>query len=73
MNFAGAAKHVNYHQIDWIVRHFMKERKRILLVLHQRHFARNLMPKSMEPIVKEWEDSGILFKTPALMNDDCKL
>jgi len=26
-NFAGAPKHVDYHQIDWIVQHFLKRKK----------------------------------------------
>ena len=67
-NFEAAPKHVDYHQIDWIVRHFQQENKNVLLVLHERHFSKKLMPQWAEPIVKSW--ANILFRAPAGMNDD---
>jgi len=81
-NFSGAPKHVDYHQIDSIVQHFLKDhdnnnkndktttKKNVLLVMHQRHFMPNLMPKRFIPLVQSWERAGILYKTPAGMNDD---
>ena len=69
-NFAGAPKHVDYYQIDSVVKHFLRENKKVLLVLHQRHFAHFLMPKKFKPLEKAWMESGVLYKTPAGMNDD---
>jgi ribonuclease P protein 3 len=69
-NFAGASRHVDYLQIDWIVQHFVKAGKRTLLFLHERHFAPHLLPKQFEPLVKEWQDLGVLYQTPVGMNDD---
>jgi mitochondrial ribonuclease P protein 3 len=69
-NFAAAPKHVDYEQIDWVVRKLQSMGKKVLLVLHQRHFSLQLMPRNFKPIQDEWERSGILYKTPAGMNDD---
>jgi hypothetical protein len=69
-NFAGAAKHVDYRQIDWVVQHFVEQKKSVLLILHARHFSSGLMPKSMEHLKKSWLDSGVLYITPPGMNDD---
>eukprot|EP00934_Nitzschia_sp_Nitz4_P004275 Nitzschia sp. Nitz4//scaffold27_size158506//121016//124588//NITZ4_002618-RA/size158506-processed-gene-0.88-mRNA-1//-1//CDS//3329545542//4265//frame0 len=69
-SFSNAPKHVNYEQIDWVARRFQKMRKRVLLVLHQRHFAKNLMPPKYRYLQDAWERMDILYKTPAGMNDD---
>jgi pentatricopeptide repeat protein len=69
-NFGGAPKHVDYLQIDWIVEHFLKEGKAVLLVLHSRHFARNLMPRKFHYLQNSWEKKGVLYCTPPGMNDD---
>lgn len=69
-NFAGAPKHVDYRQIDSVVRHFRKLNKTVLVFLHARHFSAKLMPRNAEPIVRWWRDQGILYETPAGMNDD---
>jgi ribonuclease P protein 3 len=69
-NFAGASKHVDYVQINWIVQHFLKLNKKVLLVLHERHFASHLMPAQYRPLVEEWERMGVLYQTPPGMNDD---
>ena len=69
-NFAGAPKHVDYNQIDWVVRHLLRNDKNILLVMHARHFAPHMLPRQFEPIVKSWLDRGLLYKTPRSMNDD---
>jgi ribonuclease P protein 3 len=47
-SFPDAPKHVDYAQIDWIVEHFQKHNKTVLLFLHSRHFARSLMPPEFE-------------------------
>jgi pentatricopeptide repeat protein len=69
-NFAGASKHVDYVQINWVVQHFLKLNKKVLLVLHERHFASHMIPAQYRPIVEEWERLGVLYKTPPGMNDD---
>jgi pentatricopeptide repeat protein len=52
-NFAHAPKHVDYQQIDWLLKHF--ENKSVLLVLHERHFFPQLQPAWAIPICKPWE------------------
>lgn len=69
-NFPGSPKHVDYHQIDWVVQHFLEQGKSVLLVMHCRHFSRNFMPSNVEKLVQKWMDSGILYQTPRDMNDD---
>jgi mitochondrial ribonuclease P protein 3 len=76
-NFVGAPKHVDYHQIDWIVQYLVNVQQQqqheqcpILLIMHSRHFATNLMPKYAKPIVQRWKDMNILYETPIGMNDD---
>ena len=69
-NFDHAPKHVDYQQIDWAVQHFQRLEKTVLLVMHERHFSRKLMPVWAQPIVNKWINSEILFQAPAGMNDD---
>ena len=70
-NFAGAPRHVDYLQIDWVVRHFIHRlKKRVLIVMHQRHFAPKFMPDKFRYLEKEWIRLGVLYKTPNGMNDD---
>jgi pentatricopeptide repeat protein len=70
-NFAEAPPHVDYEQIDWVVRHFSEEtNQRVLLVMHSRHFSPNLLPDKFRPLVDSWIEEGILYKTPHAMNDD---
>jgi ribonuclease P protein 3 len=71
MNFNGAPKHVDYNQIDWIIQYFIQQKKQsVLLVMHSRHFAANLMPSYAKPILQKWIDCGLLYQTPPGMNDD---
>jgi hypothetical protein len=65
-NFAHAPKHVDYQQIDWLLKHF--ENKSVLLVLHERHFFPHLQPAWAIPICKSWEN--MTYRTPSGMNDD---
>lgn len=69
-NFSGAPKHVDYNQINWIVQNFLSNGKSVLLILHERHFNHNLMPKWALPIVASWDQAGLLYRTPTGMNDD---
>jgi hypothetical protein len=69
-NFAGAPKHVDYDQINWIVQHFLKQDKSVLLVMHNRHFTSQMMPRSFRPLIRSWLDNDVLYRTPPGMNDD---
>lgn len=69
-NFATAPNHVNYHQIDWIVGHFLREGKNVLLIIHSRHFSPNLMPPQYRDLHRRWKEAGVLYATPRGMNDD---
>lgn len=69
-NFANAPKYVDYKQIDWVIEHFSSNGNNILLIMHERHFGKKLMPKWAEGIVKKWDDAGILYRTPHGSNDD---
>ena len=69
-NFASAPKHVDYKQIDWIVQNFVRNGKRALLVLHERHFHPKMMPPEHKHLQESWERLGVLYKTPRGMNDD---
>lgn len=70
-NFGSAPRHVDYEQIDWMVKHFtQKLGKKVLLVMHNRHFGRHMLPDKYKPLCDSWVNDGILFKTPPGMNDD---
>lgn len=66
----GKPKHVNYNQIDWVIDHFRKQNKSVLMVIHSRHFARNFMPRYAVPLLRKWIDNDVLYRTPPGMNDD---
>lgn len=72
LNFASAPKHVDYDQIDWVVEHFRRSEKysNVLLVMHTRHFTRDMLPSKYRPLVEKWQRLGILYQTPFGMNDD---
>ena len=71
MNFASAPRHVDYEQIDWVVKHFTKKLgKKVLLVMHNRHFSRHMLPQQYKSLCDSWINDGILYKTPPGMNDD---
>ena len=69
-NFEGAARHVDYEQIDWVVDHLKEQNKSVLLVMHSRHFAPSMMPRKYVPLMRKWLDLQILYQTPPGMNDD---
>ena len=70
-NFAFAANHVDYEQIDWVVRHFSEKLgKKVLLVMHNRHFSKHMLPQKYKGLCDSWISEGILYKTPPGMNDD---
>ncbi|KAG7337605.1 PPR: pentatricopeptide repeat domain containing protein [Nitzschia inconspicua] len=70
-NFSDAPTHVDYNQIDWVVRHFQKEKKqRVLLIMHSRHFTTKMLPQQYKSLYESWMKDEILYKTPFGMNDD---
>mmetsp|Transcript_10725 Transcript_10725/g.31269 ORF Transcript_10725/g.31269 Transcript_10725/m.31269 type:complete len:753 (-) Transcript_10725:1022-3280(-) len=70
-NFASAPRHVDYEQIDWVLRHFCDRLgKKALLVMHNRHFSRHMLPHKYRPLCDAWRNEGLLFATPPGMNDD---
>jgi ribonuclease P protein 3 len=69
-NFARAPRHVDYNQIDRVVQLLRHEGKNVLLFLHERHFAKKMMPHWAEKIVDGWERDKILYRTPHGCNDD---
>ena len=69
-NFEFAPRHVDYEQIDWMVKHFTKLGKKVLLVMHYRHFTRHMLPDKYKPLCDSWINDGILYQTPPGMNDD---
>ena len=69
-NFSNCPKHVDYQQIDRVIQYFKNQGKSVLLFLHERHFAKKLMPHWAEQVVDKWENEGILYRTPYGSNDD---
>eukprot|EP00956_Cyclotella_meneghiniana_P043107 scaffold253049_cov93-Cyclotella_meneghiniana.AAC.1 len=77
-NFNNAPKHVDYEQIDWLIRHLFESdrNKHIILFLHERHFSSNLCPKWAFNLIEAWDgnespyDKLTVYRTPAGMNDD---
>jgi pentatricopeptide repeat protein len=65
-NYANAPKYVDYRQIHTVVKHFESLQKRVLVVLHTRHFAPNLMPLWASALTDQWP----LYKASPGMNDD---
>ena len=49
----GAPKHVNYEQIDWVIRYFQSKGHKVLLVLHQRHLFEQTLPARYAHITKK--------------------
>ena len=73
---AGAGAHtgstLNHHQIDWLLEHVRRASPdaRVLLVLHTSHTAADSLAPAAAAIVHRWRAEGVLFETPAGMNDD---
>ena len=44
--------------------------KKVLLVMHNRHFSRHMLPQQYKSLCDSWINDGILYKTPPGMNDD---
>ncbi|KAL3781537.1 hypothetical protein ACHAW5_005434 [Stephanodiscus triporus] len=84
-NFADAPKHIDYKQIDWIIRHLLEQQssscphdqqQHIILFLHERHFSQKLIPDWANRIIQSWDgyespyNRLTVYRTPVGMNDD---
>ena len=82
-NFGGSPKHVDYKQIDWLLRHLLEENQQqqqqqnhIILFMHERHFSPRLAPPWADPIIQSWDSNEApynhltVYRTPSGMNDD---
>lgn len=69
-NFSAAPKHVDYRQIDWVIKQLNNQGKNVLVFMHERHFSKKLMPSWAGSIVERWDRDGVLFRTPYGANDD---
>jgi len=79
-NFANHPKHVDYNQIDWLLRQLLEKpspsNEHIILFLHERHFASKLAPFWANRIFQAWDGDEApynrltVYRTPAGMNDD---
>lgn len=84
-NFANAPKHIDYKQIDWLLRHLLEqkssscphdEQHHIILFLHERHFSQKLAPGWANEIIQSWDGNEApynrltVYRTPMGMNDD---
>eukprot|EP00986_Skeletonema_menzelii_P018471 scaffold26645_cov150-Skeletonema_menzelii.AAC.10 len=77
---SNAPRHVDYKQIDGLVRHLLElpsnEGHHIILFMHERHFSQRLLPHWAHPIIKMWDgnvapyDRLTLYRTPQGLNDD---
>jgi ribonuclease P protein 3 len=68
-NFANAPRHIDYRQIDWLLRHVLGERppssgndddrrgedRRAILFLHERHFSHKLAPDWANRLIRSWD------------------
>lgn len=68
--YTDAPQSVDYRQIDSVVNHFLRRKKRVLLFLHQRHFEEPLLPPYAKDIVQKWNKEQVLYRTPFGFNDD---
>jgi len=82
-NFANAPRHIDYKQIDWMLRHLLEQphsasndQHHIILFLHERHFSPKLAPHWADSIIQSWDGNTppynrlSVYRTPAGMNDD---
>ena len=69
-NFANATGHVDYLQIDAMIKHCQRINRKPLVILHCRHLFPDVLPENMESVVNDWKEQKLLYVTPAKCNDD---
>jgi hypothetical protein len=70
------SRHVDYKQIDWLVRHLLEKQPQqettkeeehqqqqpyIILFLHERHFSNKLCPDWAYPIIQSWDSNQVPY------------
>ena len=68
-NYAGAPTHIDYFQVDAMVKYLQKTGRRTLLVLHCRHLRQNVVPNECIDIAEELKRSGDILIAPQCSND----
>lgn len=71
-NYMGAPKHIDYFQVDAMIKYLQRTGRRVLLVLHCRHLHPNTVPIECIDVIKGWADEGVLLTAPAGSNDGTK-
>ena len=69
-NFANATGHVDYLQIDAMIKHCQHMNRKPLVILHCRHLFPDVLPANMVSLVDSWKTQKLLYITPAKCNDD---
>lgn len=69
-NFANATGHVDYLQIDAMIKHCQNMGRKPLVILHCRHLFPDVLPPNAVPVVDDWKKQKLLYITPAKCNDD---
>lgn len=68
-NYAGAPAHIDYFQVDAMIKYLQSTGRRVLLVLHCRHLHPNTVPAGSVEVIKKWAEEGLLLTAPAGSND----
>eukprot|EP00611_Tribonema_gayanum_P013129 TRINITY_DN2391_c0_g1_i1.p1 TRINITY_DN2391_c0_g1~~TRINITY_DN2391_c0_g1_i1.p1 ORF type:complete len:571 (+),score=175.45 TRINITY_DN2391_c0_g1_i1:177-1889(+) len=61
---------VDHEQIDWVVRHFEEQGKRVLVVLHNRHLQDSKLSPQCLRVLLRWRADGIVQSCMPKNNDD---
>ena len=69
-NFANATGHVDYLQIDAMIKHCQQMGRKPLVILHCRHLFPDVLPANAVSVVDDWKRQKLLYITPAKCNDD---
>ena len=68
-NYHGAPAHIDYFQVDAMIRYLQSTGRRVLLVLHCRHLHPNTVPPECIHLITQWADERVLVTAPAGSND----
>ncbi len=69
-NFVGAPSHIDYKQLDWMLRSLQKSGYNPLIILHCRHLFPQKLPTNCIEMTKKWTNDKDIFITPTGANDD---
>lgn len=68
-NYNGAPQHIDYFQVDAMLKYLQSTGRRVLLVLHCRHLHPAAVPSECVDVIRAWADDGVLLTAPAGSND----